>query len=242
MLTLCVCQYPPCVIPFYISPSRIINGRGKFCSRACARAAQRTRIDRTCIQCGGVFSIKPSALRYGTGEFCSKRCRADARQAHFPQKFWASVQQCCHDVLCLYCCWPWLKYQRRSGYGKANHAGKGVVASRTAWELWHERLMPPQLDAAHYCNNPVCCNPSHIYPATRQQNVADAIKAGTFIRGSRVGGSKLTETDIPRIFAMRATGMTESEIARFFPVQSSAIHHILARKTWRHIEVDDVFV
>ena len=53
--------------------------------------------------------------------------------------------------------------------------------------------------------------------------------------GSRAGASKLTEADIPHIFAMRASGMPVREIAQHFPVQSHAIDMILARRTWRHV-------
>lgn len=235
MPILCVCQYHPCSTSFYVKLSWVAKGKGKFCSRTCASAAKRIRIDRTCIQCGTCFSMTPSALRQGTGEFCSKRCRGDAIIAGFAERFWANIQRCEHDILCLYCCWPWQKFTGKSGHGRVGRASKVIIASRAAWELWHERSMFPELDAAHYCNNPACCNPSHIYAATRKQNIEDAIKAGTFIRGSRAGASKLTEADIPHIFAMRASGMPVREIAQHFPVQSHAIDMILARRTWRHV-------
>lgn len=238
MPVLCVCQYPPCRITFSIKSSNAARGEGKFCSRACYQAMRPRRIEQVCIQCGIAFSIRPSALRQGTGEFCSKRCRGDATIAGFAERFWTNIQRCEHDIMCLYCCWSWQKYQSPSGHGRVARAGKNAVASRAAWELWHGRMMPTAFDAAHYCNNPACCNPSHIYQATRQQNVEDAIKAGTFIRGSRAGASKLTEADIPRIFAMRAGGMPVREIAQYFPVQSHAIDNILARRTWRHVIID----
>mgnify|MGYP001592757187 CR=1 FL=1 len=182
MPILCVCQYHPCSTSFYVKLSWVAKGKGKFCSRTCASAAKRIRIDRTCIQCGTCFSMTPSALRQGTGEFCSKRCRGDAIIAGFAERFWANIQRCEHDILCLYCCWPWQKFTGKSGHGRVGRASKVIIASRAAWELWHERSMFPELDAAHYCNNPACCNPSHIYAATRKQNIEDAIKAGTFIR------------------------------------------------------------
>lgn len=65
-------QYKPpnatclhCAAPFYVRPSRIAQGFGKFCSKACYDIYQtrphpelRTRIGRICETCGATFLTK----------------------------------------------------------------------------------------------------------------------------------------------------------------------------------------
>ncbi|QGZ53329.1 hypothetical protein GPZ77_34430 (plasmid) [Streptomyces sp. QHH-9511] len=50
--------------------------RGRFCSKTCSGLAQRTRVTRSCRQCGDEFEIKASRLASGRGQYCSKACQA----------------------------------------------------------------------------------------------------------------------------------------------------------------------
>ncbi|MGW2207070.1 hypothetical protein [Streptomyces sp. NPDC001774] len=52
--------------------------RGRFCSKTCSGLAQRTRVTRSCRQCGNNFEIKASRLASGRGRYCSKACQAHA--------------------------------------------------------------------------------------------------------------------------------------------------------------------
>jgi hypothetical protein len=90
-------------------------------------------------------------------------------------RFWSKVAVGLPDE-----CWPWQASIGVHGYGQFSKDGKPQNASRVAWELHYGRPFPKGLDACHSCNNRPCCNPAHIYAGTRKDNVADAIRAGTF--------------------------------------------------------------
>lgn len=112
-----------------------------------------------------------------------------------------------------------------------------VIASRFAWEVLQGHKMPRALEAAHHCNNPPCCNPWHIYAATRQQNVDDIVRAGRTTRGSRQANSKLTEADIPYIDTLYREGVPVRTIADVFHASTGAIYGAVLRHNWRHIPV-----
>ena len=82
-------------------------------------------------------------------------------------------------------CWPWKgtrtrpspRHQSHPGYGqfflKRDDKGRAirVRAHRFAWECWNGEPMPKEFDAAHAtCDNPPCCNPTHIQPEPHEDN------------------------------------------------------------------------
>lgn len=73
-----VCQY--CETPFTVTPARLKEGRGKFCSRPCADKAKVGKqwaiyVERVCQQCGKRFSLRASLLKSQPGKYCSKLCQ-----------------------------------------------------------------------------------------------------------------------------------------------------------------------
>lgn len=90
-----VCQQ--CGRHFTTTPSRIRDGRGKFCSHKCHNSSQMGRqlsdvtrqrmslahkgqgvilgyVERVCQYCGKHFTIKANLLKTQTGEYCSQLC------------------------------------------------------------------------------------------------------------------------------------------------------------------------
>lgn len=55
-------------------------------------------------------------------------------------------------------------------------------------------------------------------------------------RGSKHGRAKLTEEDIPKIFAMRRSGALLREIASEFKISIGTLSAVLDGKTWKHVE------
>lgn len=71
-----------CSFEFFIHPSRIKYGRGKYCSKACQtngikNVKRSPWIDRECLYCHSVFSIRSSDIseKYKRGKFCSSKCK-----------------------------------------------------------------------------------------------------------------------------------------------------------------------
>lgn len=57
------------------------KGRGKFCSRACARKKQKAGNEqRECAFCGKQMSVSPSKIRVGAGKFCSAKCYSESQR------------------------------------------------------------------------------------------------------------------------------------------------------------------
>lgn len=81
-------------------------------------------------------------------------------------------------------------------------------------------------------------NLANLRYGTRKENVADAVSSGSMLRGSANGHAKLTETDIPRIFALYAAGETQKQIAARFGVGFGAIQKVLDRTRWAHVNVE----
>jgi DNA-binding CsgD family transcriptional regulator len=115
------------------------------------------------------------------------------------------------------------------------------------------------MKVCHDCDNPPCCNPAHLFLGTQADNMADMARKGRAnrisrlrgdahplrinphlaARGERVGGSRLTETDVGLILS---SSDSQRELARRFGVNRRTISFVLQRKTWRHIDGGKVVV
>lgn len=72
----CTCEQ--CGKIFAVRPSKIRNGSGKYCSRACYDLSSK-RVTCTCEQCGKAFTVKPSGIKRGGGKYCSRACQGLAK-------------------------------------------------------------------------------------------------------------------------------------------------------------------
>jgi hypothetical protein len=80
--TKCSCQI--CGKIFYVKPSKLKHGRGKYCSVGCRRKAQAQqmtgpgsplyveRIEKTCLYCKKTIYVMPSGVRHSN--FCDRKC------------------------------------------------------------------------------------------------------------------------------------------------------------------------
>ncbi len=124
-------------------------------------------------------------------------------------------------------CWPWTGGTSSRGYGRFSVGGRLHTASRVAYELHHGPL--GAAEARHTCDNPPCCNPTHLIPGTHEQNMGDMA-----VRG-RVATRKLTVEQVRDIRARHAAVGTNA-LAREHGVTPSNVSQIVHRRTWRHVE------
>lgn len=75
-------------------------------------------------------------------------------------------------------CWPWIGGTNLQGYGRFYVQGRKRQAAQIAWELFHEKPFPAELCACHSCDNPSCCNPSHIWVGSINENNNDRVTKG----------------------------------------------------------------
>jgi hypothetical protein len=139
-------------------------------------------------------------------------------------------------------CWLWDGACDRKGYGQLR-LGTGALryATHIALEL-AGRELPLGMLACHRCDVPSCVNPDHLFVGTPLDNTTDMIVKGRFTydpalrpRGSRVGGAKLHERDIPVIRQRLAAGEALPTVAATYDVTPTAIWYVKCGKTWRHV-------
>lgn len=134
-------------------------------------------------------------------------------------------------------CWLWIPAKDRKGYGEFHvslERGK-VRAHVFAVELTTGEPCPPGKEGCHRCDNPPCCNPSHVYYGTRQQNVNDMWQRGRAKRGSARSHSRLTEATVLEIRRRFAAGETGPSLAAEFGVTDGCITDAVNGRSWKHV-------
>jgi len=148
-------------------------------------------------------------------------------------------------------CWEWQK-MRRAGYGRVRSGTRMWEAHRVAWEVHFGDEIPAKLHVCHSCDNPACCNPSHLWLGTSADNMGDRERKGrgrqpsgdnhrsrkhpeTVLRGSQHGMARLSEKDIPGIRLMRARGNTWQSIGDAYGVGMNTVRNVCIGRTWKHV-------
>lgn len=194
---------------------------------------------RPCPQCGEPIKRKDN-------RHCSHRCAALAVGSRPPDltrpvadRFWEKVDKTTTPEGC----WEWTGSRKKDGYGRIGRggiAGGSVNATRVAWEITNGPI-PPGMFICHRCDNPPCVRPDHLFLGTPEDNVVDSMSKGRWIKGERVGGSKLTEADVRAIRAKYASaprfqrGLARA-IAAEYGITISNVSAIVRRESWAHVE------
>lgn len=126
--------------------------------------------------------------------------------------------------------WPF-EGSTAHGYGHLVINKRTVKAHRHMCKMAHGEPPSPKRHAAHKCGKRLCVNPRHLYWATAAQNAADKLAHGTHLRGSSVGNSKLTESEVLAIKSLIPT-MLQRDIAARFGVSRRMISAIKQGKRW----------
>lgn len=67
-------------------------------------------------------------------------------------------------------CWLWTGALSAGKYGSFFFNGRMMKAHRFAYYL-HVGFIPERMDLDHLCRTPLCCNPVHLEPVTRSENL-----------------------------------------------------------------------
>lgn len=141
-------------------------------------------------------------------------------------------------------CWPWTggvsELKEGRNYGVVWMAGVKKKTHRVAFEFTKGQIEKGLL-VCHTCDNPICCNPNHLFQGTNLDNMRDCLSKG---RGRKEHGedrynAKLTEDDVRQIrrrFVKRCPKNGLAALGREFGVYDTMIHSIVTRKRWKHVK------
>lgn len=145
-----------------------------------------------------------------------------------PEYFWSRVHIRGADD-----CWPFEKPTVGNGYGQLDYQGQRWRAHRLAYRLSVGEI-PAGMHVCHACDNPLCCNPRHLWLGTDADNQRDRVR-----KGRQGGKTKLTPRDVAAIKAEReATGASCGYLAEKYGLESSTVVRILNGESWSPIEAD----
>lgn len=162
-----------------------------------------------------------------------------ARQA---TRFWRKVNRCAHRHPCRTCCWEWQGCRSSLGYGRTRMPLGGrdeTHVHRIAYILTTGMSILPgsRLEVCHACDNPPCCNPSHLWLGTHYDNHRDSTVKQRRARGrNHVPPKKLSVAKVRRIWRLWYRGCSQRKIAARMGVSQRMISQILMRKAWKHVE------
>ena len=145
-------------------------------------------------------------------------------------RFWSKVERGGPDE-----CWPW-KGGRASDYGRirVRNPRRFVRAHVFAYQV--ERGRTHGLMVCHSCDNPLCCNPKHLWLGDNADNMADMVRKGrqrqADNRGEKNGNARLTAEQVDTIRAQIARGDFNTVIAARFGVTHSMISRIRRGRAW----------
>lgn len=74
-------------------------------------------------------------------------------------------------------CLLWAACTQSRGYGQIKLRGTMFYTHRLAWAL-ASATDPGSLMVCHHCDAPACCEPSHLFLGTHQDNMDDMIRKG----------------------------------------------------------------
>jgi hypothetical protein len=129
-------------------------------------------------------------------------------------------------------------YKDRNGYALLRYNGKLEYHHRVAFAEANSLTMQ-DIEGKyilHSCDNPACVNPKHLRIGTPADNTADMMSRGRCGWKSQLGetnaASRLTKE---LVLEIRASPLTQVELAKKYGVTQANISSIILRKTWKHI-------
>jgi hypothetical protein len=180
----------------------------------------------------GTYSELQTAAAKG-----SRRLKTGPLPRPEAERFWEKV-----EIGAAWECWPWRASQNPSGYG-AFRLGSMVDGSRrqmnaSQWvceQAIGRRFVRGEM-ACHHCDNPPCCNPSHLYVGNAKSNGRDAWARGrvtpVHLTGETNGNSKLSANEVREILRSNDRNVA---LAIRYGVSKTHIGWIKSGKSWGHL-------
>jgi hypothetical protein len=134
-------------------------------------------------------------------------------------------------------CWEWMGCKSGDGYGAIQINKRTYSVHRLVYELTYDKI-PTGLCVCHTCDNPLCCNPKHLWVGTTQENLKDRDLKNrqSYSYGELCGTHKLITQEVLEIRRLFETNQyTQKELGSKYNVSQSLISGIILKKKWVHI-------
>lgn len=139
------------------------------------------------------------------------------------KRFWEKVKIGKPDE-----CWEWQAHTARR-YGGFRLNKKIEKAHRAAYFL-STGDDPKNMLVCHSCDNPICCNPKHLWKGTHDDNMRDMVKKGRSFQHRSIKNSngKLTDEEVKEIRKLYVPKKyTLKRLAKQFEVSPNHIWRII---------------
>lgn len=150
-----------------------------------------------------------------------------------PKRFWARVAKRGPND-----CWEWQGPKHKNGYGfdrDRRHFGQ-YYPHRVAY-IFANGPVPDGLHVLHRCDNPLCCNPAHLFAGTNDDNIADKVAKQRQPRGETHGVAKLSSEQVAEIRQRYAQGdIFMRELAEQYGVSRGTISSVIRRVNWQWLK------
>lgn len=133
------------------------------------------------------------------------------------ERFWRYV-----DVRSAGECWTWNGHRDKDGYGTLRVGRTQMRAHRFSYEL-HNGPIPDGELVRHACDNPPCCNPSHLGLGDHVDNMRDRVASGHYATGEAHPMARLTDAQAAEV---RVAVGPYVEIAERFGISASQVGNI----------------
>ncbi len=142
-------------------------------------------------------------------------------------------------------CWEWQGSKPGRGYGQIRWGGAMRATHRMAWELTFG-VIPPGMFICHKCDNPPCCNPSHLFLGTPLDNAQDREAKGRRsphlppvrpTRGESHPMAKLTNWQVLSMRKERLEGCKLIALASKYGISFGHVSAICRETRWSNVPV-----
>lgn len=163
---------------FSVFPSRL--NRRKYCSKSCRPTVPLL----SCTECGKINKGIRFSRVGQKSRFCSKKCDLDYSRKSW-ERIFSSIDRSNPDS-----CWEWPIISSKDKYGRHRRNLKNQLTHRISYEV-NVGEIPEGLFVLHKCDNPPCCNPSHLFLGTHTDNMRDASKKNRLWQQQPGAGEKM---------------------------------------------------
>lgn len=125
-------------------------------------------------------------------------------------------------------CLEWTAARSKAGYGQFRRDGATAYVHRAVWEQANGPI-PPRMSICHRCDNPACCELSHLFIGSHYENMQDMARKGRSPGqiGDASPKAKLTRQQVEECRRRRANGEQVKRIAESVGLNPGAMSRVL---------------